>query len=394
MRALRRFHLPGGGSGPRREAYAEARLAITGLGALLFPPSPCRTVVRTARTTPSTDRAAPVAWLRSFGGRLFLPSMHTFLDGRVDDTDDGFHQVESMFPFAFTFEWAEAERPDRCVEPRHVATTLLGLVPVPLSLLGVNQRMAVHTDGMGWDLDVRVTALGGRINLIRYTGPMRLHDDDAYDGVGIATAAADNGGGGGGGGGAATTTPAAPDPPPLDILSVAAEVASSLPEPPSPPQTSTARYVDGFHDLVLFDGTCNLCNASVNFLIRRDTDRRLLFCTQQSPRARAVLRQLETDSSGLAAATLLPEVGVDTAGTSDTVLVLGADGVLRSQSDAALRAGEALGGGWRVLALASRIVPRPIRNVVYNYVGRNRYKWFGQQETCRIPTAEERRHFL
>ena len=78
----------------------------------------------------------------------------------------------------------------------------------------------------------------------------------------------------------------------------------------------------------------------------------------------------------------------------DSVWVLGADGVLRDRSDAALRAGEVLGGGWKALAITARVVPTGVRDRIYDIVGRNRYKWFGQKSTCRLPTPAERRHFL
>lgn len=235
---------------------------------------------------------------------------------------------------SFTFDWVGSESrgsDGRCtVEPTHVGTTLWGL-PLPLSMLRVQQRMRIHDDDRGWDLLVAVTALGGRLHLITYEGSMRRVDHTRED---AAVGADDQG-----------------------II------------------------VDGFHDLVLFDGVCNLCNTSVDFLLTRDVNQRLLFCTQQSPEAQAILQRHGHS--------LPPLQGRDA-----SVLVLGADGLLRAKSDAALRAGQALGGGWSLLANLASVVPMNIRNYAYDVVGRNRYRWFGKKAACRLPTPGERRRFL
>ena len=158
------------------------------------------------------------------------------------------------------------------------------------------------------------------------------------------------------------------------------------------------QYVPGFHTLVLFDGTCNLCNASVDFLIRADRTDRLLFCAQQSPAARDILADHghtlvppapldESAGSGPVAATA--------AGTSDdTVLVLTPDGGLHEKSAAALQAGLVLPMPWRGLAQLGLWVPAKLLDLGYSFVGQNRYRWFGRKETCRVPTPAERHHFL
>jgi predicted DCC family thiol-disulfide oxidoreductase YuxK len=307
---------------------------------------------------------------------VFVPSRHAFAEAPPSGAGEEalsftFHQVESTFPASLTFDWRGCEtvqdekagRPP-VVQPAHVGTKVFGVIPVPLFLLGVRQRMCVHEDRQGWDLEVGVDVLGGRVNLITYKGAMRQKKEELNNKRG-------------------------------------------------------ARFVDGFHDLVLFDGACNLCNASVDFLLARDMDRRLVFCAQQSPEAHAALEAYrrrhgagdestatdEEEWSGLllsAAAhqggnSILNNIsgGGNQRGETDSVLVLGADGVLRAKSDAALRAGEALGGGWKVLSVAARVVlPVRIRDSVYDWIGRNRYRWFGRKETCRMPTEEERRSFL
>jgi predicted DCC family thiol-disulfide oxidoreductase YuxK len=127
--------------------------------------------------------------------------------------------------------------------------------------------------------------------------------------------------------------------------------------------------------VVLFDGVCNLCNGAVRFIVQRDRAGRFRFASLQSP----------------AAAALLAPHGVDPAALGTVLLV--EDGRVLSRSAAALRIARGLGGAWPLLSLF-RGVPRPLRDGVYDYVARNRYRWFGRRETCMIPTPELRSRFL
>ena len=126
---------------------------------------------------------------------------------------------------------------------------------------------------------------------------------------------------------------------------------------------------------VLFDGVCNLCNASVLFIIDRDPGGHFAFAPLQSAEA----------------ARLLAERGYRGAELSSVLLVEG--GRVHSRSTAALRVARRLGGGWPLLS-AFMIVPRFIRDGVYDWIGRNRYRWFGRQEACRIPTPELASRFV
>jgi predicted DCC family thiol-disulfide oxidoreductase YuxK len=132
---------------------------------------------------------------------------------------------------------------------------------------------------------------------------------------------------------------------------------------------------DGGAPVVLFDGVCNLCNGSVQFIVRHDPAGRFRFASLQSEAGRALLRRH----------------GMDTEELSSVVLVEG--GRAYSRSDAALRIAGGLGGAWKA-AGALRAVPRPLRDLVYEWVARNRYRWFGKQEACMIPTPELRARFL
>ena len=128
--------------------------------------------------------------------------------------------------------------------------------------------------------------------------------------------------------------------------------------------------------VIFFDGVCNLCNGMVDFLVRRDKARRPRYAPLQGETAARVLLGPQ------------PMPG----GDPDTIVLL-RDGELHYRSGAVLRIVAGLGGLWR-LAQVLRAVPVPIRDVVYNFVARNRYRWFGRRDMCRLPTADERDLFL
>lgn len=127
--------------------------------------------------------------------------------------------------------------------------------------------------------------------------------------------------------------------------------------------------------VVLFDGVCNLCNGSVNWLIDHDTKNQFQFASLQSDYGKKVVAQFDLKGDYL-----------------DTVLLLEDDQVYM-RSEAILRIGKKLGGGYSLL-YGFVIVPSFIRDFFYNIVARNRYGWFGKQDTCRIPTPELKAKFL
>ncbi len=130
------------------------------------------------------------------------------------------------------------------------------------------------------------------------------------------------------------------------------------------------------HAIVLFDGVCNLCNGLVQFVIRRDpAPARFRFAALQSNAGQQLLR----------------EHGLSTVDLDTFVLVEA--GVARVRSTAALRLLKRLGLPWS-LAWSFIIVPRPLRDAVYRFVARNRYRWFGVRESCMVPTPELRSRFL
>ncbi|NBB19518.1 DUF393 domain-containing protein [Runella sp. CRIBMP] len=127
-------------------------------------------------------------------------------------------------------------------------------------------------------------------------------------------------------------------------------------------------------DVILFDGVCNFCNASINFVIDRDAARRFRFASLQSDFGQRLLAENQRQLTDF-----------------DTVLLL-RDGKLYEKSDAALEIARYL-KGWSWLYLF-RVVPRFIRDFFYDIIAKNRYRLFGKSESCRIPTPEEKKLFV
>lgn len=127
--------------------------------------------------------------------------------------------------------------------------------------------------------------------------------------------------------------------------------------------------------VVLFDGVCNFCNNSINFIIARDPRGTFRFAPLQSEVAEA----------------MLGSAGLPTSGHQSVVLF--EDGRVHTRSDAALRIARRLSGAWPAFTVF-RLVPGPIRDLVYNLIARNRYRLFGKRDACMIPTPEVRARFL
>ena len=127
--------------------------------------------------------------------------------------------------------------------------------------------------------------------------------------------------------------------------------------------------------IVFFDGVCNLCNGAVNFLLDHDHQGRLRFAPLQG----TTFEALRSENPGLA--------GLDS-------LVLADGEGLHVRSTAALGLCRYLGWPWRWLGPLGLLVPRPLRDWVYDRVARNRYSWFGRRDACRVPTPALRARFL
>lgn len=127
--------------------------------------------------------------------------------------------------------------------------------------------------------------------------------------------------------------------------------------------------------VIVFDGVCVLCNGWVDFLLRHDRDGRYRFAAMQTVSGRE----------------LLAAHGLD---PDDPVSFLLVDGDRAwTDTDAIVRVLQGLGGAWR-LAGVMRMVPRFVRDPLYRHAARNRYRWFGRNEQCLVPTPQQASRFL
>jgi predicted DCC family thiol-disulfide oxidoreductase YuxK len=133
--------------------------------------------------------------------------------------------------------------------------------------------------------------------------------------------------------------------------------------------------MDDSKRIILFDGVCNLCNASVNFIIDRDKNDEFVFGSLQSEEAQKLLERYE-----------IPQDYLDS-------IILIYDGRYFDRSTAALKIASRLSGLWPMLSIFY-IVPKALRDWLYDIVADNRYRWFGKQDACRVPTAELKAKFI
>ena len=129
------------------------------------------------------------------------------------------------------------------------------------------------------------------------------------------------------------------------------------------------------HSIVLFDGVSNLCNASVQWILRRDRAGTFRFASLQSAAAKAELSR----------------IGLGDFRADSVVLIEGDRHFLRT--DAALRIAKRLGFPWSLFAVFL-IVPPFLRDPIYRSIARYRYRWFGKRESCMVPTKDLRHRFL
>ena len=128
------------------------------------------------------------------------------------------------------------------------------------------------------------------------------------------------------------------------------------------------------HAIVLFDGVCNLCSRSVQFIIKRDRRGYFRFASLQSDTGKRLLADRP-----------------DFANADSLVLI--ENGRYYRESSAVLRIARRLEGIWK-LAVVGIAVPRPLRDALYRCLARNRHRWFGRRDTCMLPSAEQRKRFL
>lgn len=127
--------------------------------------------------------------------------------------------------------------------------------------------------------------------------------------------------------------------------------------------------------IILFDGVCNLCNSSVQFVIKHDKDKKFMFASLQSTAGQLLLKQFDLPLQDFNSFILIENEKVF------------------FKSTAALMVAKHLKGAVKLL-YGFIVVPPFIRNGAYNFIAKNRYKWFGKKDSCILPTPELKARFL
>lgn len=128
--------------------------------------------------------------------------------------------------------------------------------------------------------------------------------------------------------------------------------------------------------LILFDGVCNLCNSSVLYVIKRDKKNLFMFAPLQSQVGKQIIEKYNIDTSKV-----------------DSIILYTPEKGIVSKSTAALKIASKLSFPTNTLSVFL-IVPAFIRNWVYDFIAKNRYKWYGKKEACMVPTPELKSKFL
>lgn len=128
--------------------------------------------------------------------------------------------------------------------------------------------------------------------------------------------------------------------------------------------------------IILFDGLCNLCDSAVQFVIKQDHKDLFRFVPLQSELGQEILKHIGINTKNI-----------------DSIILYEPGIAYYYKSSAALKIAKDLGGFFH-LGTIFRLIPTSIRNKLYDYIARNRYKWFGKKESCMIPTAELKAKFL
>ena len=126
--------------------------------------------------------------------------------------------------------------------------------------------------------------------------------------------------------------------------------------------------------IILFDGQCVFCDHSVQFILKRDVEEVFQFASLQSDIGQQLLKQYNVDSS------------------MDSIVVIYMN-KLYTQSDAAIVIAQQFKGLWKLLTVV-KFIPKWLRDKMYVVIAKNRYRLFGEMDTCRIPTEEEKRRFI
>ena len=127
--------------------------------------------------------------------------------------------------------------------------------------------------------------------------------------------------------------------------------------------------------IILFDGVCNLCNGAVQFIIKRDPEGYFKFASLQSGKAADILLRFNLDPTGMES------------------IILVEKGRIYHKSNAVLLISKKLSGLWPLFSLFI-IIPVSLRDLIYDWIAKNRYKWFGRKNECMVPTIELKSRFV
>ena len=127
--------------------------------------------------------------------------------------------------------------------------------------------------------------------------------------------------------------------------------------------------------ILLFDGVCNLCNNTIQFVIKHDPKGKFKFCSLQSTTGQEILKKFQLPTTDF-----------------ESFVLVNGDKYYR-KSSAALKMFTTLGGGWKLLAVFF-IVPKPIRDYFYSLIANRRYKIFGRTDQCWLPSPERQARFI
>lgn len=128
--------------------------------------------------------------------------------------------------------------------------------------------------------------------------------------------------------------------------------------------------------IILFDGVCNFCDASVQFVIKHDKKDIFRFVALQSDLGQKIIQHIGIQSKNI-----------------DSVILYVPGVAYYYKSNAALEIAKNLGGFFH-FGTIFKIIPTAVRNVLYDYIAKNRYEWYGKKESCMIPTPELKAKFL
>jgi len=128
--------------------------------------------------------------------------------------------------------------------------------------------------------------------------------------------------------------------------------------------------------IILFDGVCNLCDSVVQFIIKRDKADIFRFVALQSELGQEILRYISVDRT-----------------KTDSIILYEPGKAYYYKAEAALEIAKEIGGIYSLLTIFN-VFPKKISNYIYDYVARNRYRWYGKKDECMIPTPEMKAKFL